>query len=188
LKMCLQCMFCGNMDPGKHLLLKCPMHCLYLDALRKVFPTAKFIFPYRNAKEMVVSYSSFVAEECKLLANKDDPLAAGKLVTELFKIKSERVVKFLKQLPEEDYITIPYTELVKNSMASVKKIYSHFCLNFPPETEALLQSHLKENYQHKHGRVHYHADDYGITDEVIKENMTDYLKHFENGSENLCLG
>ena len=70
-------------------------------------------------------------------------------------------------------------------MAIVKKVYSQFFLNFPSKTEQLFRSHLKENYQHKHGKVVYKAEDYGITDEVIKENMKEYLEYFSGGNEEL---
>ena len=75
--------------------------------------------------------------------------------------------------------------MVENTMETVKQIYSHLNLNLPPKTEVLLQSHLQENYQHKYGKVHYKPEDFGITDELIKENMKEYLEYFANGPEKL---
>ena len=65
-------------------------------------------------------------------------------------------------------------------MGTLRKIYSHFNLNLLPETEALHQRYLEENYQYKYGRFHYKPEDYGITDENIKETMKEYLKFLEN--------
>ena len=82
-------------------------------------------------------------------------------------------------------MTIPYTQLVKDTMGTVRQIYAHLNLNLPPKTEELLQSHLLENYQHKYGKAEYKAEDYGITDDMIKENMKEYLEYFANGPEKL---
>ena len=82
-------------------------------------------------------------------------------------------------------MTIPYTQLVNDSMGTVRQIYAHFNLNLTPKTEELLQSYLEENKQHKYGKVHYTAEEFGLTDEIIKENMKEYLEYFADGPEKL---
>ena len=51
-----------GLTDGKIPLLKAPLHTLYIDMYRKIFPTAKFIFTYRNIYEMVGSGCSIFRE------------------------------------------------------------------------------------------------------------------------------
>ena len=59
----------------------------------------------------------------------------------------------------------------------MKRIYSHFDLTLSPETVESMLIYLQENSQYKYGKVEHNAEDYGITDEVIRENMKDYLNY-----------
>ena len=71
---------------------------------------------------------------------------------------------------QERYISVPYTKLIDNPIDTVTEIYSHFHLELKSETVELMQTFQKENFQYKHGRIHYQAEYYGITDEALKEN------------------
>ena len=68
--------------------------------------------------------------------------------------------------------------MVKDPMAAMKDIYSHFGWDMTPETERSMQNHMEENRQHKLGQHKYSLEQYGITEQEVKDNLTDFLEYF----------
>lgn len=181
----LKCMFYKNLDGGKLLSLKAPLHTLYLDTYREVFPEARFVFTYRNFKDITPSLCSLLYEIGEQNGYSGDKKEFGKRILEFYKNASERIVKFLKTIPKESIYVLGYSEIMKDPVEAVKKIYSHFGLNLTLEAQDAMKSHMQRNKKDKFGKHEYNIADYGITEEDIKETFAALLEYFENGSEKM---
>ena len=87
--------------------------------------------------------------------------------------------------PQESYIILGYSEMMKDPIAAVKNIYSHFDMQLTPEAENAMQTHIKGNPKNKHGKHEYSLDDYGITDADLKETFAEFLEYFKDSPEKL---
>ena len=76
-----------------------------------------------------------------------------------------------------------YTELTKDPLAAVRRIYSHFKLELTPEVEAGMRRHLEENKQDKHGKHKY--SETPVTDEELRDVFGDLLEYFKDTKEKL---
>ena len=74
--------------------------------------------------------------------------------------------------------------MVNDPLATMRNLYSQFGWELTPEAESSMQLHLEENRQHKHGKHKYSVEDYGITEEELRDNLSDFLEYFE-GDEKL---
>jgi hypothetical protein len=73
---------------------------------------------------------------------------------------------------------VPFDELVNDPVGVVRGIYSHFQLPWSDEYETELRAFVARNPKDKHGKHHYQAADFGLTDGEINERLgfySDYL-------------
>jgi hypothetical protein len=68
--------------------------------------------------------------------------------------------------------------MVKDPLAEIRNLYSHFGWPLTPEIEAGMKKHMEENRQHKHGAHKYSLEEFSITEEELRENLSDYLEYF----------
>ena len=76
-----------------------------------------------------------------------------------------------------------YTELTKDPLAAVRKIYSHFKLELTPEVEASMRRHLEENKREKHGKHEYTKTP--VTEEELFDVFGDLLDYLKDTKEKL---
>ena len=63
-------------------------------------------------------------------------------------------------------------------MAAMKSLYSHFGWDLSAETEKCMRDHMQEYTQHKLGAHKYSLEEYGITEDEVRENLTEFLEYF----------
>ena len=71
-----------------------------------------------------------------------------------------------------------YKEMVKDPLATVREIYSHFDWELTAEAEANMRLHMEQHKQHKLGGHKYSLEEYGISDDEVRENLADFLEYF----------
>ena len=74
--------------------------------------------------------------------------------------------------------SVSYKDMIRDPLASMKDIYSNFGWEMTREAEDNLKSHIQENRQNKSGKHSYSLTDFGITENDLKEAMTEYVGYF----------
>lgn len=179
-KMSMKCIFHGNLDDSKSLLLKSPIHLLYLETLRETYPNAKFIYPVRDIGTVIGSFCSLESRMNEWYEAEPSTERVGRRVFEFIKTCTLRLMKALKTLEDDCFIRVNYTDLVKEPLNTVKKIYNHFDLGLTPETEDAMQRYLVENPQNKHGKHQYSLEKFGISNAQVHDTFAEYEKYLNN--------
>ena len=73
---------------------------------------------------------------------------------------------------------VDYRVLVKDAVGTARGIHQAVGLPYGAEHENALLSFTKQNRQHKHGRNHYTAEQFGLSEEKLKETFSAYCNRF----------
>jgi len=151
----------------KLLLNKTVMSSGRLDILHELFPDVKIIFLIRNPYEAIPSFTSMFTEMWKDLfkdipENSPEYREWGELGIAYYKYFNEQKNNFKK----ENFITIPYTDLISAPKQTVLKIYDQLKLETTPEFLERLENETNQARKYKSSH-NYTLEQYGFEKEHI---------------------
>ncbi len=152
-----------------------------LEMLHEIFPDVKIIFLIRNPYQAIPSFTSMFAEPWKVLHPDIEKTSEayrewGELGIEYYKYFNLQKENFKK----ENFITIPYTDLIAAPKDTVLKIYTQLKLEISPAflekldkaTEKATRYNSKHSYtldeyafdkQHIYNELKFIFEEYGFT-------------------------
>ncbi len=162
----------------KIFLSKTVMSSGRLEMLHEVFPDVKIIFLIRNPYQAIPSFTSmFAGPWATLFPDVPENSAAyrewGDLGISYYKYFYEQKQNFRK----ENFITIPYTELVNNPKDTVLKIYEQLKLDVSPAFLEKLEKATSTARTYKSTHT-YSLETYGFEKEHIYHELSFIFEEF----------
>ena len=161
------------------LVLKCPEHLWFLDALLRVFPDACVVWTHRDPVRSVASYCSMVTLSRRLDFGTVDPPALGAHIERRFAQGIDRALAVRATADPARFLDVRFEDLTADPAGTVRAIREHFDL---PLTDAGLQnvqSWLDRPRQDTPGRHIYRAERYGLHTERTPAAFSDYTERFD---------
>ena len=152
---------------GGRLVLKLPNHVGFVHALAEVLPNACFVQTHREPGPVIASYNSLMNSVHGAFASEVDAERAGKRALLMWAELLARGRRERETLASGRVLDVSYAALVAEPMATVRELYEHFEIPWPPEAEQALADALTQRPQHKHGRHVYALGDCGITEAAV---------------------
>ncbi|MEP6948355.1 MAG: sulfotransferase [Ginsengibacter sp.] len=116
-------------NKGKQLVLKSPPNTARIKLLLSIFPKAKFIFIHRNPYEVYASNKQFLKVTNRLYAlGGTNSVNNNSIILETYTKIMNRYLLEKGLIPEGQLIEIPYSELLREPVEKMRKIYE--ILNF----------------------------------------------------------
>ena len=161
--------------PARQWVIKTPHHLEFLDLAEKYFEDVKFIWTHRNVHEAIPSFLSMVCYSRTLFSNEVDAYDVAKHWVRKIGYMLNRALTYREGNDHQNkFVDIMYQDLLKDSLAVMKTIYSARNLNISIE----LHNHFKDseriNPKGKYGIHAYNLDDFGID----KKFIDGYIKHY----------
>jgi hypothetical protein len=163
---------------AKRWVLKCPWHIWNLDALMAVYPDAQIIFTHRDISKALASHCSLSAKMASKLKRSLDVKELGEFWLEYTRIGLERAMESRKKIPESQLYDVRLRDLMASPMTVLQDIYAHFDLEFTQELAALLEERIGEKPTSQEGEHEYAIEDFGLTDERVRETLKAYNERF----------
>jgi hypothetical protein len=165
---------------GERWVLKAPPHLPVLDALLAVYPDAGVIMTHRDPLEVVASVASLHAVLRSTFSDAVDPVAVGPEVSQMLANDIVRGMRLLDGgcVAPERLLHVHYTELLRDPLAIVRRIYEHFELPLRPEAEACMRRCLAENVHDKNGPHEYSLRQFGLDEDTERERYRAYRDRF----------
>jgi len=163
---------------AKRWVLKCPWHIWNMDALMAVYPDAQVIFTHRDITKALASHCSLSAKMASKLKRSLDVNELGEFWLDYTRIGLERAMESRKKIPESQLYDVRLRDLMANPMTVLKDIYAHFDLEFNEEIAGLLEERIAEKPTSQEGEHEYAIEDFGLTDERVRETLKAYNERF----------
>jgi len=162
-------------------VLKAPPHLPALDALFAVYPDARLILTHRDPLEVVASVASLHAVLRSAFSDAVEPTFVGPEVSAMLAGDIDRGMQALDRgcVPPGQLLNIWYTDLVRDPLATVRRIYAHFDLPLSAETEARMCRSPLEHAQEGNGRHEYSLRQFGLDTDTERRRYRAYCERFD---------
>lgn len=167
----------GFHDQNKRWLLKNPGHILGIEPLLKVYPDACVVQTHRDPIKAIPSICSLIMMIRKSIIPEANPLDDGPRENLLWSIGAKRAMRAHDQHPE-NFHDVHMADFVEDPIGVIRGIYRRFDLTLTDEVEAAMRKWLDEHAQAKPGFHRYKAEDYGLTEDAIRREFTEYIERY----------
>ncbi len=166
--------------PGQRWVLKAPSHLLALEALLQVYPDAAIILTHRDPLKVLPSCASFTEVLRRGFSERVDKVSLAQEVRQRWLDGAGLAVKY-RQTPgnlQQQLFDVRYAELLRDPMAMVRRIYTHFDLELTPAAATAMQRFLTANPKHKGGVHRYSLAEFGLNPQEERRCFQFYLDFF----------
>ncbi len=159
-------------------ILKSPFHLFTLDALLKTYPDACIVQTHRDLASVVPSAGSLLAS-INGMFNKNLVLSElMEYLLESYDLSLKRYINIRDKHDQKNFFDIDFSNLIKDPISIVKRIYEHFGFEYTPEFEQKMRDWLKNNPRHKHGMHKYCLEDFGLNEKNLRSRYDYYYERF----------
>ena len=175
----LQLQYLGYHFKGKRWVLKAPVHLLFLKHLFEVYPDARIIQLHRDPLKAIPSMCSLVAISRAIHSNHVNITETAKQLMDLMSINIKRSIAYREAIAPGQILDISFSELVKNTMATMNRIYTWLGVDFIPETEATMSTWLQKSRLKRAGKPHqYSLEQFGLNETRIQDFFAQYYERY----------
>ncbi len=165
--------------PGRW-ILKCPDHVFALDAIRQVYPDARFVFLHRNPVEVLSSVAKLTEILRRPFTRRVDRLAIGRQVSERWARGAATLLEDAESGSgsADRVLHLDFRRLVRDPKSCVAALYRHFQLPFSHEFAARLDRFIAERPNGGYGHNESRLEDYGLDAPTERARFRDYMAYF----------
>lgn len=158
--------------------LKCPWHLWNLDALLAVYPDARIIQTHRNVAQALGSQSSLSARMIGKMQRSMSMKGVGDFWLEYSRIGLDRGMAARDKLPSSQVYDLRLNDLLAHPIDALKDLYRHFDLEYDDELTQRFLTRIAEQPTSQLGEHDYDIEDFGLTDERVRETFAEYCERF----------
>lgn len=109
--------------PGRQILVKNPAHSAKIDAIREIWPEARFIHAVRDPHAVLVSTRRMFADLLDMLALQDhDPAEVERAIVAAYPRMMDKLAADAESLPEECFAEVRFEDLEQDPLAEVARL------------------------------------------------------------------
>lgn len=163
--------------PGRW-VLKYPKHSFTLDALLAVYPDARIIWTHRDPTRIIPSSISLIETFRKATPGFDRKLL-GREWASYEELGMRRGLDMRDNLMKPaNVIDIHYADVMKDPIAAIERAYNHFGIALSAESKVRVRHFIAENAKDKHGVHSYSAEEFGLSEAMLRTLFKDYIERF----------
>ena len=162
--------------PGERWVLKSPGHLWALDALLAVYPDVRIVQTHRDPLKVIASLTSLVTLLRSMATDDIDPHEIGADWTPRLAdgLRRGMTARANGLLGPSQVIDVQFQDLLRDEIATVRRIYTHFGLTLTPDVEARMRAFLAANTREKHGVHRYALAAAGLDEATERARYADY--------------
>lgn len=163
-------------------ILKAPAHMFALPALLSLYPDAIFVQSHRAPLQAIASVSSLISILRRIFSDRVD---ARELAAEALRYWSETLNRFMSQrerLLGHRVCDLLYSDIQRDPLSAVARIYDHFGWNLTGETESRMRLVLAQQPLELRSFHRYTPEQFGFRIEQEAEYFGGYCQRFDLSS------
>jgi hypothetical protein len=171
--------------PGERWVLKAPSHLGQLPALFRAYPDARVVITHRDPLRVIGSLSNLMAALHFMRSDHVDYDAIVRAMSLGFPFLCERVMKQRDagELPEDRITDVLYTDLVREPLETVARLYAQLGLSLSAEAEARMRQFVEDRRHTRRGGHEYAFETTGLERETERARYAAYLERYGIAAE-----
>ena len=163
---------------ARRFVLKAPAHLLSMDALFEMYPDALVVQTHREPLEVLPSAASLTTVLRSIFSDSVDPATIGHEMTKYWEDALEKFLDARKGLRSNASFDVDYSELVRDPIALVRRIYDRLGIELSSTVELRMRTFLESNSPARHGRHSYSLAEFGMNPVNLSERFSSYRARF----------
>ena len=159
--------------------LKNPTYSMFIDALDKVFPDARYCMTHRDVANVLPSVADLYFEMHKPNTDTPDKEWMGEINLDFCMLGMTRMIEFRDKGNEDRFFDIHFAPFQKDPFPTLEKLYDFLGEEFTPEARARMKAWRESTPRDKHGRHEYNPADYGLDTAKLRERFRFYTERFD---------
>ncbi len=166
--------------PARQWVLKSPGHLWTLDALLAVYPDARIVQTHRDPLKVIASLVSLMCTLRSIASDDIDPHEIGADWTARLSEGLNRTMRVRERgsLAPDQVFDMSFGEFMRDEIAMVRRIYTHFGMALSSEAERRMRRFLAENRADKHGRHTYTLGLGGLDEATERRRYAEYQERY----------
>jgi hypothetical protein len=166
--------------PPYRWLLKAPDHLFCLPALHAQYPDIRYVMTHRDPVKVVPSVCSVTMEHTRrrLPDWSCDKVAFGREFLVHLSEGIRRFLRFRDDVGDACFVDVGQPELNADPIAIAERVYDVAGYDLDDDLRAAMRSWSEQNRAGARGEHRYTAEEFGLTDEMIREAFAEYLDRF----------
>jgi hypothetical protein len=167
--------------PPHHWLLKYPSYTYQLDDVVAQWPDARLVWTHRDPVKQIPSTCSVIVDghQRRIPGWQPDDLSSfGHEVLERFAGSARRGAEVRARLGDERFLDVGQREMEADAVAVAERIYEFAGLPLDDHQRTVIADWADSNKKGSRGTHSYSAEQYGLTDDEIRDAFADYLVEY----------
>ncbi|GFE90661.1 sulfotransferase family protein [Steroidobacter agaridevorans] len=160
--------------PEKPWRLKAPTHILYLDALVRAFPDARFVMTHRDPAEVVLSVANVYADIVGKFTDALDKPYLGQLNVKQWSVGMKRALAFRESGADSKFFDIDFRVMQRDPLGEVRALYEWLGAPVTDEFESGMTRWWKHNAETREPSTSVDPAGFGLSVEHIRPLFAEY--------------
>lgn len=170
----------GLGPPTERLILKCPEHLWFLDALLDVFPDARIVWTHRDPVDSVASYCSLISLNHRMLYGQVDPVQVGAHIARRFESGVQRAMAVVdRRVGPDQVFHVDFRALRGDPLPTLRALKGWLGQPHDAASEARAAAWLAAERSDKPGQHLYGAEMFGLDPDALRGRFASYIDRFQ---------
>ena len=158
--------------------LKAPTHTLFIDALVKVFPDARFWMTHRDIAAVIPSVADLYFEMARAFSEHVDKAFLGRLNVNMWELGLRRLIAFRDAGENQRFFDIHFAPFQRDPFPILEQLYRFTGEELTEAALTRMRAWRTNTPRDKHGAHSYDASDFGIDPEHLRQQFSFYSERF----------
>jgi hypothetical protein len=159
--------------------LKAPTHILFIDALVKVFPDARFWMTHRDIASVIPSVADLYFEMARAFSDDVDKTYLGRVNVDMWELGLRRLIAFRDGDQNQRFFDIHFAPFQRDPFPILGELYRFIGEELTDEARTRMRSWRQNTPRDKHGTHSYAANDFGIDPGRLRQQFRFYSDRFQ---------
>lgn len=165
--------------PVDNLLLKCPEHLWFMDALLDTFPDACIVWTHRDPFDSVASYASLMSLTRRMIYGTFEPKELGAYIEARFLEGVTRAMEVRERRGSQNFYDVDFRRLHKDPEGVLRDVCARFDLELPPNPSDAVRTWQEADRADKKGSHHYSPEMFGVDPDRVRTSFAKYIDRFD---------
>ncbi len=157
--------------------LKAPTHLLYLDALNRAFPDARFVMTHRDPADVMLSVIDVYSDIIGRFTDAVDPHYIAKLNIDMWSEGMCRAMEFRDQGDNNQrFFDIHFKAMHEDPIGEVRRLYAWLGEEVSDEFAQGMENWWQENSTNREPPIAKRPEDYGVDLNQVRPLFADYTQ------------
>ncbi len=158
--------------------LKYPNHVLFMDAICKVHPQARFAMTHRDPLQVLASIAKMTLTLRRTRYDAVDPKRIGQQMLHFIEAHIARIMAFCDGPEAERVVHVDYYALVADPGGEMERVHRELGLESPDDVMAAITGWRRENPKNARGANKYALAQFNLCAKEVEERFAAYRQRF----------